>query len=190
MLWNVVVVALGALALAGCTADSNAPHRAQRDVHVVADPVARVGGHAIGASEVKGRMAADGISASDALERLIDEEILVQEALRRGFTMDHEDERAIDRLMVRAMLRDLEKEITPESISEQEVRESYARIEPGKQRGLHEMEGEIRARLCEKKRFERLVEIVRRLEAKGLVHYDDRAVERLTSMQGLPERGY
>jgi hypothetical protein len=32
------------------------------------------------------------------------------------------------------------------------------------------------------------VEIIRKLEAKGLVHYDDQAVERLSSMQGSPDR--
>jgi Mn-dependent DtxR family transcriptional regulator len=185
----VVAVALGALTLVGCTGNPNETDRAQRDARVVRDVIARVGDRAIGAAEIQIRMAADGIGAAEALEQLIEEELLVQEAVRRGLRMDREDERAIDRLMVRSMLRDFEKEITPESISEEEVRESYARIEPNKQRSLPDLESEIRDRLSEKKRFERLVETIRKLEAKGLVHYDDQAVERLTSMQGLPERG-
>jgi hypothetical protein len=184
----VVAAALGALALVGCKGSLDEPDRARRDTQVVGDVIARVGERAIGASEVKSRMAADGIGPAASLEQLIDEELLVQEAVRRGHTIDREDERAIDRLMVRSMLRDLEKEITPESISEEEVRESYARIEPNKQRSLQDLEGEIRARLCDKKRLQQLVEIIRKLEAKGLVHYDDQAVERLSSMQGSPDR--
>ena len=48
--------------------------------------------------------------------------------------------------------------------------------------------GEIRDRLSQKKRFEKLVGTVGSLEAQGLVQYDDAGVERLMSMSGLPTR--
>jgi hypothetical protein len=56
------------------------PSSCERDVPLVADVVARVGGHSIGASEVEGRMVADEVGAEAALEYLIDEALLTQEA--------------------------------------------------------------------------------------------------------------
>lgn len=61
-------------------------------------------------------------------------------------------------------------------------------IIPAEKRTVQDVEDEIRKRLSQKKRFEKLVEIVRKLEAEGMVQYDDRGVERLLSMAGLPER--
>jgi parvulin-like peptidyl-prolyl isomerase len=71
-------------------------------------------------------MVADEVGAEAALEYLIDEALLTQEAERFGFAEDRDGERSIERLMVRTMLRDLERENTPESISEDEVGEAYA----------------------------------------------------------------
>lgn len=259
--------------------------------------VARVDGRVVTASEVAARMNADGITAEDALEALIEETLLVAEARRLGLTVTEEDERAIDRLMVRSLLRDIEGEITPESMSRQEVRRDFeshadklqsperrrswhivvkdrteagkalaesilktvrqaddprvvyerhaegreddtaieveaeelpaitmkARIErpykealfaaespgvvdhlietshgwhvivleeivPAERRTLEEAEEEIRERLSQKKRFERVVAIIDGLRAQGLVSYEDQGVERLLSAAGLPER--
>ena len=61
-------------------------------------------------------------------------------------------------------------------------------IIPGQRRTMRDVEDEIRARLSQKKRFEKLVETVSALEAEGLVEYDDRGVGRLMSMSGLPKR--
>ena len=91
------------------------------------DVVARVEGRPISASEVTARMKADGITAEDALEALVEETLLVAEARRLGLEVTEDDERAIDRLMVRSLLRDIEREVTPESISKQEVRRDFER---------------------------------------------------------------
>jgi len=293
----VIIIGLGATALAGCNGDSEKAQTEQRGSRVVADVVARVGGRPIGASEVEARVEAEGVSAEAAIDQLIAEELLVREAERLGLIVSEDGERTIERAMVRAMLHDLEKENTPGSISEEEVREDYvlhadklqvperrhswhivvkdsseagrARAEsilrelrraddprtvyeryvdgapdgtdfeikaeelpaisknagfkkryktalfeaksegplkdvvktshgwhaivlveilPEEHTTLDEVEGEIRERLSQKKRFEQLVEIVQALEAKGLVQYDEEGVERLLSMTGLPER--
>jgi len=123
---RIAIVVLGAAAFVGCTGESREPQVDERDVPLVADVVARVGGYSIGASEVEGRMVADEVGAEAALEYLIDEALLTQEAERFGFAEDRDGERSIERLMVRTMLRDLERENTPESISEDEVGEAYA----------------------------------------------------------------
>ena len=289
----------GVLASAGCATDPAKRQRAVAgDGPRVANVVARVNGRAIGSAEVEARMRSDGVDAQTALQRLIDEEILIQEAVRLGFSETREDERTVERLMVRIMLKDFETELSPESISDEEVREDFAEhadkfqiperreswhvlvkepgeagralaeqiveelqaaqdtqtvyeryadgtppgsalevkreelpaismkaniedpyknalfaakstgplrspvqtsygwhaivlteIIPEERRTIDDVEDEIRERLSQKKRFVNLVERVERLEARGLVEYDEQGVERLMSMPGLPERG-
>jgi parvulin-like peptidyl-prolyl isomerase len=117
---------LGAVAPAGCTRESDETRFARSDQSIVADVVARAGAVSIGASEVASRMALEGLDAETAVEQLIEEAALVQEAERSGFAENREDELGIERLMVRTMLHDLEKENTPESISDEDAREAYA----------------------------------------------------------------
>ena len=62
-------------------------------------------------------------------------------------------------------------------------------IIPAQTRTLEDVEDEIRRRLSQKKRFEKVASTVRALEAQGLVQYDDEGVDRLLSMAGLPSRG-
>lgn len=124
---NIITVGmLGAVILAGCERDSDYDFASQAASGEVARPVARVGGRSIGSAEVEDLAAAEAIDIEDALQRLIDQELLAQEAERLGFTVDRDGERTIERLMVRAMLHEMEKENTPESISEKELREDYA----------------------------------------------------------------
>jgi len=290
-------VALGAAALGGCQSESDEVQPQRPDESAVTDLVARLGNRSIGASEVQNRMVAEGVDAKAALEQLIDEALLVQEAERIGFTENREDQRSLERLMVRTMLRDLEKENTPEAISEEEVRATYAlhadkfedperrrswqilvedqsegaealaksilaelhraddpravyeryanggpdssglevkaedlpaisekasikkpykkalfaanaegpldevvktsygwhaivlaEILPGQARTLDDAENEIRTLLSEQKRIGKLITIVQGLEAQGLVHYEERGVERLLTVPALPER--
>lgn len=123
----ILLAVLGVTAPCGCNRDADKSQLTRRDDPVADDVVARVGDRSIGASEVKSRMAADGLRAEAALEQLIAETALLQEAERSGFTEDRDDERGIERLMVRTMLHDLEGESTPESLSEEDVRGAYAK---------------------------------------------------------------
>jgi parvulin-like peptidyl-prolyl isomerase len=291
------VLVLCGLGIAGCPRDATESVSGPRRARPVTGVVARVGDRPILASEIETRMKSDGIGAEEALEELIDEELLIQEAMRQGYTVDQADERAIERLMVRALLHDIEGEITPESISEQEVRQDFAEhadklrsaerrrswhilvqdpseagealaqsilkeardaedprslferyakgdeertplpvkaeelpaitrkasieqpykqalfaakstgllkrpvktsygwhvifleeIIPAGAETVQDFEDQIRKRLAQKKRLERVVSIVDRLEAQGLVTYNDKAVKRLVSMAGLPKR--
>ena len=121
----IAIALLGAVPLTGCKGDRGASPIEGREARVVGDVVARVGGLSIGVAEVESQMAAEQVGAEAALEQLVDEALLVQEAERLGFTEDRSDEHRIERLMVRTMLHDLEEKATPESISEEEVREVY-----------------------------------------------------------------
>jgi parvulin-like peptidyl-prolyl isomerase len=292
-----IVTVLGVAALSGCKRDSGAPQPEQRHDPVVDDVVARIGGHSIGVLEVEDRMAAAEVGAEAALDRIIDEVLLVQEAERLGLSEDREDERSVERLMVRTMLHDLEKESTPESVSGEELQKAYdlhtssfrvperrrswhilveeqseaaealaesilrelqqasdprnvyeryedgglkgltlevtaedlpamsktanlkksykdalfaaesegplkkavktsygwhaivlAEILPEEVRTIDEVEGEIRKQVSQTKRLAKIVTIVQSLEGQGLVHYDERGVDLLLSMSGLPER--
>lgn len=120
-----ILVSCG-LGVAGCSRDS--ADSASQPAHAppAAGVVARVGDQPITESDIRARMNADGVGAEQALQELIDEELWAWEARRRGLTETREDERSVERLMVRAMLHDIEREITPESISEQEVRQDFA----------------------------------------------------------------
>lgn len=120
---------LGAVALGGCGRDVNRPLTRKAASGDVARPVARVGSRSIGAAEVEALADAEAIDPEAALQLLIGEALLAQEAERLGITVDREGERKIDRLMVRSMLHDMERENTPQSITEEELREDYALYE-------------------------------------------------------------
>jgi parvulin-like peptidyl-prolyl isomerase len=61
-------------------------------------------------------------------------------------------------------------------------------IIPADVRTLEEAEDELRLRLSQKRRLGAVVAIVQKLEAEGLVQYDEKGVESLLSMPGLPAR--
>lgn len=135
-------IALGAAALAGCKRDVDEKRAGHGESRLVANVVARVGGRPIGAAEVESLMQAEEIGADAALQQLIDQELLAQEAERLGFTVQGEGERLLERIMVRAMLHEMEQENTPESISDEELKEDYARYEdkfqiPERRRSWH-----------------------------------------------------
>ncbi len=294
---TLIAIVVGATTLAGCQPEVHQATAGQVDTRRVANLVARVGGVSIGAAEVEGLMQVEDLSAEAALQQLIDEELLAQEAARLGFSVEPEAERGIERMMVRAMLHDMEKEHTPELVSDEELREDYARFEdrfrvperrrswhilvkdsgeeaqaiagsilrelhraddprtvferyaqgaaegtelevlaedlpavtekaslqksyrnaifaaktegplkdlvqtsygwhaivvaeilPAEQRSMAEVEDETRVRISQAKRAATLVQTVQSLKAEGLVSYDERGVERLLSMERLPER--
>lgn len=66
-----------------------------------------------------------GVESEVALESLIDERLLLDEARRRGIVESAEDARAVERVMVRSMLRDFESALTPASIPIDEVRADF-----------------------------------------------------------------
>ena len=122
----IVIAVLVAATLAGCERERNTSPVARQEGPVEGDFVARVGERSIGASDVAVRMAAEDLGAETALRQLVDEALLVGEAERLGFSEARDDERGVERLMVRTMLHELEAKNTPESITQEEVREVYA----------------------------------------------------------------
>ena len=122
---NISFLVVCALTLAACGREEASGPVAARNARAVTDIVARVGGSPIAAADVAARMTAEGLDAGTALDRLIEDELLLQEATRRGITADREQQRAAERVMVRAMLHDLEKDLTPQSVPAEEVRADF-----------------------------------------------------------------
>ena len=88
-------------------------------------PVATVGVEVITAREVMSLMAEENLGAERAVEQLVDEAVLFQAARKAGIRETAQDRREIERLMVRALLRDYEREISPERMSAKDVRAAF-----------------------------------------------------------------
>ena len=126
--------------------------------------VARVNGRAIGAGDVEEVARRHGSSPREALDWLIDEAVLVQEANRRGVRAPDGLER---RLTVRALLAQLEAENAPADVTPAEIRVEYdetvARM-PGVQLpSMEEAEQEIRTLLAGRARLEALTTLIQSL---------------------------
>lgn len=110
---------------AGCDGSPSTPAADDAQVPEGTNVVATVGVEAIGAAAVRERMRLDGVGAEEALQALIEEELLWQGARRRNLDRDPEAERAVDRMLVRALLHDLEEENDPEDVPADEVRRDF-----------------------------------------------------------------
>lgn len=119
------VVLMLSLLVAGCPREGPSTQATRPETTTIEEVVARVGGQGISAADVAARMRDEGLDASAALEQLVDEALLVEHASRLGLRPDAEAGRAEERVMVRAMLRDFERERTPESISDEELRADF-----------------------------------------------------------------
>jgi len=88
--------------------------------------VATVDGRAIRAADVARQARASGQSARAALDALIEAEAAAGEAERRGFVGDADVAQAAKQSMVRRFLAEtFEKDVTPASVSEAELRAEY-----------------------------------------------------------------
>ena len=136
------IAALALLVLSACRQDERLPAVDLEATRAGSRVVARVGNDEIGASDIAALAASENLSPEDALDRLISEAVLAQEASSRGYAISREGERAAERLMVRTMLHDLEKEATPEAVTAAEIRADYERYEskyrvPERRRAWH-----------------------------------------------------
>jgi hypothetical protein len=126
------VLAATALALSACR---SAPARPDRSPLVASEgtsrdeAVATVDGQPIGAAEVRAQAAATGTDARTALAALIDAELLVGEARRRGLNDDPAVAAAMRREMARRYLQStFERDFTPADVGDQELRRAYLRV--------------------------------------------------------------
>ena len=121
-----IVVACIAVVAVACDSSSKAPEE-QSDLSIASDgvPIARVGRETIRVSDLRAEMKKSGLGAEEALNALLEESLLLQEAQRMGFEQTAADRRKIDRLMVRTFLTDLERNVTPETIPTPEVEADF-----------------------------------------------------------------
>ena len=115
--------------LLGCEARFSGSDVESRTTGPGADLVARVGDHGILAEDVRSRAQVDGVATEEAVHALVDEALLYEAAERAGLDVDAALARRADRMMVRALLRDLEEENTPDKIPMAEVEAEFAEME-------------------------------------------------------------
>ncbi len=93
--------------------------------------VARVNGRPILASEVRHRASQGGLTAAEAAEQLIDDELAVQEAERLGLHQEPAVVEAGKRAAIYKLLAEtFEKSYTPDSVPDSELRRIYDRESP------------------------------------------------------------
>jgi len=93
------------------------------------EEVARVDGRSITARQVETQARAAGTDARSALQALVDAELLVAEAARRGLDRDAAVREAAEREQVRLFLAGtFEKDVTPADVSDYELRKAYLRV--------------------------------------------------------------
>ena len=92
----------------------------------LATAVAVVDGEPISAAEVKAEAEAAGTDARSALDALVDAKLLVREAAGRGLGEDPAVRDAVEREMVRRLLRTgFEREVTPAAVTDDQIRRAY-----------------------------------------------------------------
>lgn len=87
--------------------------------------VARVGGRAIHSDDVRSRMALEGSDARAALDALVAEAVLLHAAKEARVAPDEAALRKADRLMVRTLLHDMERDHDPEDIALERVQADF-----------------------------------------------------------------
>lgn len=128
--WVVLSLSLG---VAGCGAknDDREESLASRVADDRGPVVATVGAFAIHAEDVRERALRDRCGARDALDRLIDEELVAEAALSRAASASVDLDKARRRLAVQTLLeREVEARVRREDVSEAEARAFYDRNRP------------------------------------------------------------
>lgn len=115
--------------LLGCDAGFSEPEVEVRGSGSDGHVVARVGDRGILAEDVRSRAEIDGVETEAAVNALVDEALLYEAAERAGLGVDAALARRADRMMVRAFLRDLEEENTPDKVPMDEVEADFAAVE-------------------------------------------------------------
>ena len=109
----------------GCERPDHALESRGSPTRAVDVVIARAGDEVIGASDVVERMRTSGLDRRAALDQLIDEALLVDEARKRGLGESEIERRAVERAMVRRMLRDFEAELSPDAVPMKDVRDDF-----------------------------------------------------------------
>ncbi len=120
-----------ALLVAGCghaTAPGENPSNPVADGE---DLIATVNGKAIRAADVKRQAGAAGVTAKEALDQLIDAELVYAEAARRGLSEDPDARLAAEQAMVRRFLATgFEKEVTNTSVTYEDLQHAWVKVQP------------------------------------------------------------
>lgn len=121
-----LVVGLGLLVVAACDRGGGSAAAPGRGARVGGTVAAVVDGEAITVGEVRAELARAGGTPLDALHRVEARLLLAHEAARQGIGAGGGDEFLDRRALVQRLLRDVEREHPPSSVTDDEVRRVFA----------------------------------------------------------------
>lgn len=172
----------------GCSDGEEGPRPADRTgggASVGGEVASTVDGVAIRREDVRRVVGETGMDVETALRRLQELELLAGEAERRGLGEVPRVRRAQRQALVQRLLREAEVVVTPESISDQDIRTGW-RTRRGEDAPApsEEERARIRDELVELRRFGWVRELVARLEEEQGVTRHEAAIESATGSVG------
>ena len=132
------------------------------------DVVAEVNGIKIHSSFVEAAAAEAGMEPGEALDRLIDDIVLADEAVRHGYSNSSKVSKIWKKVLVQKMLeQQVEKVVPEESVTLEDIQEYYKANYVNRGRLLDEVWQEIRFKLLKEKRESVYRQLLQTVEAKG-----------------------
>ena len=144
------------------------------------DVVAEVNGIKIHSSLVEAAVAETGLEPGEALDRLIDDIILTDKAVRQGYINSSKVEKTWKKVLVQKILeQQVEKVVPEESIALEDIQEYYVATYANRGRLLGEVWQEIRFKLLKERRDAVYQQLIKTLESKGAAAVYPEKVETL-----------
>ncbi|MFH1438466.1 MAG: hypothetical protein ABIJ56_22345 [Pseudomonadota bacterium] len=144
------------------------------------DVVAEVDGIKIRRSLVQAAAAEAGMEPGEVLDRLIDDIVLADEAVRHGYIDSSRVEKAWKKVLVQKILeQQVEKEVPKESITLEDIQQYYVANYENRGRLLGEVWQEIRFKLLKERRDVVYRKLINTLEAKGAATFYPEKVDTL-----------
>jgi hypothetical protein len=137
--------------------------------------VASAGGHRIYTSQLEEACRESGLQPRPALEKMIDEYILVHEAVEKGFLDEETVVRQWKKALIQRLLEEqVEKKIPEESVTFEDIKAYYVRSYANKGKLLEEAWQEIRFKILTERRSAAYENLVRSVEEKNkpVIHTD------------------
>jgi DNA-binding transcriptional regulator YhcF (GntR family) len=144
--------------------------------------VAKVNGGAIGLEQVRELSASTGLSPREALARLEDEQLLADEAARRGYGRSHQLDEPLKRALVQALLAQTIDAMRAQDVPPSEVRARFDSV--AAKNGLsadtfQRHEKEVRAQLLMEKQKAAFEQLTEKLRSQIGVKLSEQEVQKL-----------
>jgi hypothetical protein len=176
-------VLLALVVLSGCGGARDPEGTAAGNLRARGAVAAKVDGAAIGLDQVRELAEKGGLAPRVALERLEDEQLLANEAARRGYGRPDLTERAVKRALVQALLAETVERLRAQDIPASEVRERFDQVAGANlaPESFEQHEGEVREQLLLERRKAALERLGKELRDRIGVRLDEAEAQKLLS---------